>query len=171
MAHPEVFRLADDIEAAHRAAAALFARVAGEIGPLLPPSAEIVHIGATAIPGCLTKGDLDIVVRIDAAEFAAAEAVLANRLARNTGSAHTAAFAAFEDAHRSPHLGIQLAARGGPFDHFHRFAAVLRADPVFVRQYNRLKRAHENRPMSVYRAAKDTFVENVLRPYGTDGAG
>jgi hypothetical protein len=29
-------------------------------------------VGATSIPGCVTKGDLDVVIRVQAADFAAA---------------------------------------------------------------------------------------------------
>ena len=40
------------------------------------PAAEIEHVGSTSIRGALTKGDLDLLVRVDAAGFAAAAAAL-----------------------------------------------------------------------------------------------
>src|SRR4030095_4363123 len=104
-----------------------------------PGSAEVLHTGATAVPGCLTKGDLDIVVRVDRVDFAASEALLADRFRRNTGSIRTDEFAAFEDPDRSPHLGVQLTVKGGALDDFHRFAETLRQDPLLVRRYNDLK--------------------------------
>ncbi|WP_334493720.1 GrpB family protein [Bradyrhizobium sp. AZCC 1614] len=52
---------------------------------MLPTSAEMHHVGATAIPGCLTKGDLDIVIRVDAADFSQVDAQLAERFSRNLG--------------------------------------------------------------------------------------
>ncbi|HZI91378.1 MAG TPA: GrpB family protein [Thermoleophilaceae bacterium] len=33
------------------------------------PGAEINHVGATAVPGALTKGDVDLAVRVDRPEF------------------------------------------------------------------------------------------------------
>ncbi|MCQ9224933.1 hypothetical protein NQ022_10895, partial [Streptococcus suis] len=59
--------------------------------------------------------------------------------------------------------GIQLTVKGGPLDVFHRFAAVLRTDPERVARYNALKRAHHDHPMTLYRAAKDAFIADVLR--------
>jgi hypothetical protein len=62
MPNPELFLLAPDDARARAAAEALFASTGAEIRALLPYAADIRHIGATAVPGCLTKGDLDIVV-------------------------------------------------------------------------------------------------------------
>lgn len=115
------------------------------------------------MPGCLTKGDLDIVVRVQREDFQAAEAALAARYARNSGSVRTNEFAAFEDETCTPHLGIQLTVKGGGVDVFHQFAAALRADPALVKRYNELKLAHDGQPMDRYRAAKDAFVTDALR--------
>jgi GrpB-like predicted nucleotidyltransferase (UPF0157 family) len=64
------FRIAEDAERARTAAEALFEAVTRELEPMLPASATVLHVGATAVPGCLTKGDLDIVVRVDRGDFA-----------------------------------------------------------------------------------------------------
>jgi len=50
-----------------RAAAALF---------VLVPFAAVEHVGSTAVPGSATKGDLDILVRVDRADFENAQFVL-----------------------------------------------------------------------------------------------
>ncbi len=162
MAHPDLFRLAPDEREAREAAERLFENVKGELVLALPASAEILHVGATAIPGCLTKGDLDVAVRVSGDDFGAAEAELAARFTRNAGSTSTEDFAAFEDERRTPHLGIQLTTKGGAFDFFHVFVAALRADAGLLHDYNMLKNAHDARPMEQYRAAKDTFVKQVL---------
>ncbi|TGD98580.1 GrpB family protein [Methylobacterium nonmethylotrophicum] len=162
MAHGEIFVLAPDPQAARAAADRLFAALAGDLAAVLPATAELLHVGATAIPGCLTKGDLDIVVRVEAADFAQADAALAGRFTRNTGSDRTEDFAAFEDGDRVPPLGIQLVVRGGAYDDFHRFAEALRRDPDRLRRYNDLKRAFHGRPMEAYRAAKGAFIASVL---------
>ena len=169
MVDAPTFRIADDTEEARRAAEALFAVVVGELAPILPASAAILHVGATAVPGCLTKGDLDIVVRVERADFAPAEARLAARFDRNGGSIRTDDFAAFEDAGRSPHLGIQLTVRGGPFDVFHLFAQALRDDPALLLRYNALKLRFDQGPMRGYRSAKDAFVGASLRCGGMAG--
>jgi GrpB-like predicted nucleotidyltransferase (UPF0157 family) len=166
MAHDETLKLAPDPDAARGAAETLFRMVASELAAVLPASAEVLHIGATAVRGCLTKGDLDIVVRVDRADFPAAQALLVERLSRNVGSTRTDEFAAFEDAHCSPHLGVQLTVKGGAFDVFHHFVEALRADPVLVRRYNDLKQRFRDGPMTDYRAAKDAFVGEVLAARG-----
>jgi len=37
------------------------------------PTAEIEHVGSTAVQGSLTKGDVDVQVRVAAAEYPAAK--------------------------------------------------------------------------------------------------
>lgn len=140
----------------------LFERIEAELRALLPPSADIRHIGATAVAGCLTKGDLDLVVRIAAEDFALADQALAERFARNIGSKRTDTFSSFEDAETSPHLGIQLAIAGSEDDHFHLFVDALKAEPELVAAYNALKREFEGKSMEVYRTAKGDFVAAVL---------
>ncbi|MBB1092779.1 GrpB family protein [Rhodopseudomonas palustris] len=162
MAHPDVFHVATDHQQARAAAERLFAAVQQQLHALLPATAEVLHVGATAVPGCLTKGDLDIVVRVERKDFQAVEAALAARFARNPGSIGTDEFAAFEDEDRTPHLGIQLTAKGGEWDVFHRFVDALRADPDLMKSYNALKMAHDGQTMERYRAAKDAFVADAL---------
>ena len=158
----QTFEIHPELIVAHEAAERLFSRVATRLRELLPASADIRHIGATAIPGCLTKGDLDIVARVEQQDFAWSDQALANDFSRNTGSVRTDSFSAFEDATTSPHLGIQLTAVGGPYDFFHLFVDVLNQDPSLVASYNELKSRFNGRPMSEYREAKDNFVVEVL---------
>jgi GrpB-like predicted nucleotidyltransferase (UPF0157 family) len=156
------FALCPDEAQARVHAEGLFERIAVELRVLLPASADIRHVGATAVPGCLTKGDLDIVARIAAEDFPAADAALAARFARNIGSKRTDSFSSFEDATTMPHLGIQLTIAGGEDDTFHLFIDALRADPQLVAQYNALKRRFDGKPMDVYREAKGAFVRDVV---------
>ncbi len=160
------FSLHPDHAQAREAAERLFQQVEAELRGLLPASADIRHVGATAVPGCLTKGDLDIVVRIAAEDFVAADAALAGRFARNMGSKRTDSFSSFEDGAASPHLGIQLTVVGGEDDSFHLFAEALRREPELVARYNALKQAFVGEPMQVYRSAKSAFVKEVLSRFG-----
>ena len=154
-----------DPELARRRADQLFIIMRGMLSQVLPPNADIRHIGATAVPGCLTKGDLDIVVRVPAEDFAAADAVLASKVRRNEGSVRSASFSAFEDSSNDPHIGLQLTAIDGPYDFFHWFHEALLRSPWLVIEYNDLKRHHDGEEMKLYRAAKDAFIEKVLRDF------
>ena len=163
MAHSDRFYIAKNQRQARAAADRLFEEVKQELHDFLSVPVEIEHIGATAVPDCLTKGDLDVVVRVQREDFQAVEAAFAARYEPNPGSTRTEEFAAFEDETRRPHLGLQLTAKGGAFDIFHHFVDALRANPELVMEYNALKLAHDGQPMDRYRAAKDAFIDQVLR--------
>jgi GrpB-like predicted nucleotidyltransferase (UPF0157 family) len=128
----------------------------------LVPFAQIEHIGSTAIPGCLTKGDLDILVRVPSARFHEADEILSTRYARNTGSVRNDTFASFHDENANPPLGVQLTAIGGPFDDFLPFRDWLLKNQTWVERYNRLKADCEGLDMDEYRRRKGAFVEEVL---------
>jgi GrpB-like predicted nucleotidyltransferase (UPF0157 family) len=157
-----------DANRAREGAEHLFGTASKFLVSVLPPTADVRHIGATAVPGCLTKGDLDIVVRIPVDQFSDADAVLASHFARNEGSIRSGTFAAFEDAARNPHLGIQLVAINGPSDFFHLFVEALQRSARLVEEYNALKRQYDGANMVLYRAAKDAFVEAVLADFVPD---
>lgn len=61
----------------------------------LLPGAEIEHIGATAIPGTLTKGDVDLCVRVARAGFRAAADTLAVHFTTKQPENWTEDFASF----------------------------------------------------------------------------
>ncbi len=130
---------------------------------LLPAHADIQHIGSTAVPGCLTKGDLDLCVRVPPEHFASCEAALARVLARNQGSLHTSSLASFIAHPGTAHeAGVQLVAIGSPEDTFVRFRDLLLASPKLVEHYNALKLAWHGKPMDDYRDAKAAFIESAL---------
>jgi GrpB-like predicted nucleotidyltransferase (UPF0157 family) len=157
-------------EPAVRAAVAALCR--REVAALraLVPGADVQHVGSTAVPGSLTKGDLHLQVRVPAEHFAAAEAALAEAYPRNPGSMYLpGVFAAFErkgdiDEPRrgaSIDLGVQLTAIDGEVDVFWRFREVLLARPDLAAEYDALKRRHEGAAMSAYRTAKDSFFARL----------
>lgn len=128
----------------------------------LPPSTDIVHVGSTAVPGCLTKGDLDVCVRAHRDDVAHIDALLATRYARNTGSFRSETFSAFKDDSHHPPLGVQLVARGSELDVFVRFRDCLLRDPALVDAFNALKVACAGQPMAIYRRAKSDFIARAL---------
>ncbi|HEU4882417.1 MAG TPA: GrpB family protein [Longimicrobium sp.] len=131
------------------------------LGALLP-RARIEHVGSTAVPGSVTKGDLDICVLVDPADFLEADALLAGRCARNHGSIHTTSFAAFTVDGGAIDVGIQLVAAGSEWDTFVRWRDLLRSHPVLRRAYDELKRRYDGGPMDDYRAAKASFIGEAL---------
>jgi GrpB-like predicted nucleotidyltransferase (UPF0157 family) len=149
--HPAVFAKAER----------LFGSVAGKLARLMP-NAEIYHVGSTAVPGSLTKGDLDILVRVNAEDFRAAEVTVAAMFAPNLGSFRSEEFAAFLDASTDPELGIQLVERGGEADNFLIWLDHLKSNPELRQQYDDLKRRFEGGSMDEYREAKAQFIAEWL---------
>lgn len=135
----------------------------------LLPAARIEHI-CSAVPGSLTKGDLDIQVCELAGDFAAADAVLAQSYVRNVDSTRTPTFSSFKDDDTVPPLGIQLTVAGGPENFFGRLRDYLIARPEANESYNQLKIRFEGASMLEYRAAKSDFLEALLAQirYGDD---
>lgn len=147
-----------------------FARWSTLIARVLP-TADIQHVGATAVPGSLTKGDLDINVRVATEMFKHADAVLAGLLSRNAGSTRTATFSAFEVEEESPSVGVQLTAIGSEDDFFVWQRERLRSDAAQRVRYHRLKRSFHGQSHAEYREAKARFWEDLLRARSWDRKG
>jgi GrpB-like predicted nucleotidyltransferase (UPF0157 family) len=147
-------------EAVRERAEAAYERHRTALKPILP-RAGIEHIGSTAVEGAITKGDLDILVRVSADDFPAAEHVLAARFARNEGSFRSDSFASFCDDAADPPLGIQLVVRGSELDDFSQFRDALRANPQLLADFNALKRECEGMDMDAYRERKAAFIEHT----------
>ena len=139
----------------------LYQEVAPKIQAALP-AADIHHVGSTAIPGSLTKGDLDIVVRVASANFDNASSVLEGMFARNTGSDRSHKFAAFLDSSTDPELGVQLVIAGSHVDYFVAWRSLLESDLQLRQEYDALKRAFDGKSMDAYREAKAQFIRERL---------
>jgi GrpB-like predicted nucleotidyltransferase (UPF0157 family) len=144
--------------------AAAFERHARQLRAMLPV-ARVEHVGSTAVPDLLTKGDLDLCVIVPAPDVAAAAKRLASAYADNVGSdrnEHLASFVAPREAPDDVDVGVQLVAEGSPEDMFVRWRDLLRADEGLRRDYAALKRRHDGGDMNVYRSAKAAFIEAAL---------
>lgn len=126
------------------------------------PNADIQHIGSTAIPNSLTKGDLDIQVRVSKDDFLHAVGVLSELYETNEGSVKTNYFRAFKDDECSPPLGIQLTIIGSELDFFWKFRDVLLENDEYNSKYNNLKGKFDNEEMEKYREAKGDFFKDLM---------
>jgi GrpB-like predicted nucleotidyltransferase (UPF0157 family) len=128
------------------------------------PGAEVEHVGSTSIPGALTKGDLDLLVRVDAAGFAPAVAALRALYAVHQPENWTASYASFADpAADDPPVGVQLVVGGSADDAlFGPFRRAMIADPALLAAYNELKRRHDGGDYATYTDAKAAFIARVM---------
>ena len=128
------------------------------------PDANVEHVGATAVPGAWTKGDVDILVRVGAEQFAAAIVRLKRIFVIHQPHNWTPSLASFVDAEASDlPVGVQLVIAGSPGDSlFAPFRDALLRDPALLAEYNALKRRHDGTDYKTYTDVKGAFVQRVL---------
>ena len=129
----------------------------------LVPDACIEHVGGTALPHGITKGDLDIQVRVGADAFRAASAALGRALAPDPDNAWGDGAASFRIDDADIPTGIHLTEIGGAFDFQWKYQDLLISRPDLVREYDGIKRRFEGKPMVDYRAAKAEFFGRIAR--------
>ena len=124
----------------------------------LVPGADIQHNGSTAIPGALTKGDLDIQVRVTAELVNQAVTAISPYYHVNHPELWTTEFALFEryDDPVVP-IGVVVTAIGSEYDEYHKMRDLFINNHELLLAYNALKQIYEGRPESEYKNAKHTF--------------
>jgi len=129
----------------------------------LLPTADIQHVGSTAIPNALTKGDMDINVRVRKNEFDKALGELSNIYDDNKGNTRTSVFASFKKSGLDLPLGIQLTVIDSEMDFFVKQRDFFLAYSEHQKEYDRLKQTFDGKPMSEYRLAKEKFFEKMMK--------
>ncbi len=128
----------------------------------LLPKVDIQHVGGTSVPGLISKGDLDINVRVGQKDFQRAVEILKELYQLNQPDNWTTEFASFKDDARD--LGIQLTVIGSSDDYFVAQRSYLKNHPEKVIELNSLKEKFEGKDMDEYRKEKGRFFES-LNPY------
>ena len=137
----------------------LFSSYKNQIIQLLP-SALIEHIGASSIPHCVSKGDLDIYVAVDNVEQAIGMIEqLGFKIKQDT--LRTKQLCMLE-SQRNEDVAIQLVEKGSSFEDFLHFRDKLRSNPKLVEQYNQMKLSCTGYTQEKYREVKSRFIEKVL---------
>ncbi|GIN87431.1 hypothetical protein J6TS2_38170 [Heyndrickxia sporothermodurans] len=124
--------------------------------------ADVQHVGSTAVPNSLTKGDLDIQVRVRPEQFTMAVKTLSLLYEVNEGSVNTHSFRAYKDDSTVPPLGVQLTVINSEFDFFWKFRDVLLISDKYRKEYDDLKRNFEGKEMEEYREAKNEFFVKII---------
>ncbi|VAW34987.1 FIG01203186: hypothetical protein, partial [hydrothermal vent metagenome] len=127
------------------------------------PSARVEHIGASAIAGAISKGDLDIFVGIS----------MANHLT-TINKIEQLGFKVKENTLRTKELcmlesisaediAIQVVVNGSEFESFVTFRDILLTNHTTLTAYNQLKQDCSNLSSAEYRKIKSIFIEQVLK--------
>lgn len=142
----------------------LFHQVAHEIRQRLP-DARVEHIGASSIPGAISKGDLDVFVGIARCQFRQSIVLLREvGFSEKRDTLRTPSLCMLESQRYSCGVAVQLVENGSRFEMFLEFRDALRRDPRLVVDYNNMKRRCEGLDEDCYRAIKGTFIEGILNP-------
>lgn len=144
------------------AATHLFERVAEVVRRHVPES-RIEHVGASAVPGAISKDDLDVFVGVPQERFAQTIGAL-ERLGYSVkaGTLRTESLCMLETDWYPTPVALQVVENGSRFEMFLTFRDALRRDAALLCQYNDMKRACEGLGEDCYRARKAAFIEGVL---------
>lgn len=125
--------------------------------------ARIDHIGSSAIPGAVSKGDIDLCVRVSASQFEHALARLEQLgYQQKLDTMRTDELCMLISPRQDVDLALQLIVQGSAFEFFVHFRDALRASPELVGQYNRIKQEAAHLAADEYRAAKSRFINEAL---------
>jgi GrpB-like predicted nucleotidyltransferase (UPF0157 family) len=126
------------------------------------PDAELTLTGSISLPGMLTRGDVDLHLRVPGGDFERAVRLLSTMHTPVHPDIWTAGFATFETLEHDLPTGIALTAIGDEHDTlFRRTWARLATDPALGAAYNDLKRAHDGTDAATYREAKRRFFDAI----------
>ena len=129
---------------------------------VLLPDATIEHVGSSAIPGALTKGDVDVMVQVEAAQFASARSALDSRFSYNPEMPPEDEFVSYSGEYQGMDFGIQLVSGNDDQFGFLRWREALKADSELLTKYNRAKQSRADSDMEAYRAAKSALILSFL---------
>lgn len=128
------------------------------------PEADVDHIGSSAINGAISKGDLDILVRVQKSHIEKSiEQIKKLGFKEKQGTLRTDSLCMLFTNEFKEDVAIQLIARGSEFEDFIRFRDILNSNPKLVIEYNQLKIESEGLTADQYRLKKSLFIEQVLK--------
>jgi len=127
------------------------------------PKVDIEHIGSSAIIGAVSKGDLDMLVRVSRVDFnQALSEIQAMGFTIKEGTLRTDSLCMLVTEEFDADVAIQLIEAGSEFEDFIRFRDLLNADSKLVKTYNELKMNSIHLSPDEYRAKKAIFIQTVL---------
>lgn len=128
----------------------------------LLPFAKIEHIGSSAIPNTISKGDLDIYIEVmsDQFEFAIEQLKTLNFIEKqNTLRTHELCML---ESMNDDEVAFQIVVADSVFTFFLTFRNKLIDSSLLVHEYNQLKLQCSHLDPDQYRAIKSDFINRVL---------
>ncbi|MFA2945331.1 GrpB family protein [Acinetobacter pittii] len=141
--------------------AQLFNSYQKDISTLLP-FAKIEHIGSSAIPNAISKGDLDIYIEVmpEQFEFTIEQLRTLNFIEKqNTLRTHELCML---ESLNNDDVAFQIVVTDSIFTFFLTFKNKLISSPTLVNEYNQLKLQCSHLDPDQYRTIKSDFINRVL---------
>jgi GrpB-like predicted nucleotidyltransferase (UPF0157 family) len=123
---------------------------------------QVHHIGATSLPFGQTKGDVDVNVRVDEAQFPMTVTTLGDRLTVAQPENWSETFASFSAGGYDLPLGVQVTVIDSNDDFLLALRDRMRTDPSLLRRYNEIKVAAASEGAEGYWKAKDDLLRDIL---------
>ncbi|MCU4456135.1 GrpB family protein [Acinetobacter pittii] len=128
----------------------------------LLPFAKIEHIGSSALPNAISKGDLDIYIEVipEQFEFAIEQLKTLNFIEKqNTLRTHELCML---ESLNNDDVAFQIVVTDSVFTFFLTFKNKLISSPTLVNEYNQLKLQCSHLDPDQYRTIKSDFINRVL---------
>ncbi|MDO7534013.1 GrpB family protein [Acinetobacter pittii] len=139
----------------------LFNSYQKEISTLLP-FAKIEHIGSSAIPNAISKGDLDIYIEVMSEQFEfAIEQLKTLNFIEKQNTLRTHELCMLESLNNDD-VAFQIVVTDSVFTFFLAFKNKLINSPTLVNEYNQLKLQCSHLDPDQYRTIKSDFINRVL---------
>lgn len=127
------------------------------------PGVEVHHIGSTAISGALTKGDLDVLLQVEAQDFPSVVAKLRAEFGVKQPENWRPDFASFgSDTDFAMPVGVQVVVKDSEVDFFLFVRDHLIANPDALALYNQAKVESFSRNPEDYWASKNRVLTQIL---------
>ncbi|MCU4431027.1 GrpB family protein [Acinetobacter pittii] len=141
--------------------AQLFNSYQKDISALLP-FAKIEHIGSSAIPNAISKGDLDIYIEVMSEQFEfAIEQLKTLNFIEKQNTLRTHELCMLESLNNDD-VAFQIVVTDSVFTFFLTFKNKLISSPTLVNEYNQLKLQCSHLDPDQYRTIKSDFINRVL---------
>jgi Uncharacterized conserved protein len=139
----------------------LFNSYQKDISTLLP-FAKIEHIGSSAIPNAISKGDLDIYIEVMPEQFEfAIEQLKTLNFIEKQNTLRTDELCMLESLNNDD-VAFQVVVTDSVFTFFLTFRNKLIDSPMLVKEYNQLKLECSHLDHDQYRTIKSDFINRVL---------
>ena len=129
----------------------------------LTPNAIVEHIGSSAIPHAISKGDLDIYIEVTAQQFSRTiEQLKTLGFKEKLNTLRTDELCMLESQASDEDVAFQIVVTGSKFTNFLIFRDRLRNSAQLVHQYNELKQNCMGLSPDEYQQIKAEFIDRVL---------